>query len=121
MFLANQDKHKVGALVRSSALPSFTAKSTTDPEAYLAELETVREQRIALDDEEYIADVRAVAAAIYHGRGNRRRLIAGVWTVGLCSGLDDEKIKLAAELTLKAADGISETITGRSAKNAGTR
>lgn len=113
IFLAFQPRDFTERLVRSSTLPRFTARSITQPDAYLAELDRVRGEGIALDIEEYIPDVRAVAAPIFHGKGARKRLAAGVWVVGLSSGLHDGKIKAAAELTRKTAHAISEAITAR--------
>ncbi|MCA1959894.1 MAG: IclR family transcriptional regulator [Desulfomonile sp.] len=113
MFLAFQPRDVVTRVVRSATLPRFTAKSVTEPEAYLAELDRVRREGVAYDIEEYIPDVRATAAPIFHGKGSRRRLVAGVWTVGLSWGLHDGKIRTAADLTRKTAEEISKAITAR--------
>jgi len=117
MFLAFQPPEVTAQLVRSAPLPRFTAKSVTEPKAYLAELDRVRREGVAYDIEEYIPDVRATAAPIFHGKGARKRLVAGVWTVGLSWGLHDGKIRTAADLTRKTAEAISEAITTRLQRN----
>ena len=46
-----------------------------------------RQEGFALDDEEYIEDVRALAVPLHLNRGN---LLAAVWVVGLKSQIKDE-------------------------------
>lgn len=118
IFLAFQSPEFAERLVRSTPLPHFTAKSITDPELYLAELDRVRREGVALEIEEYIPDVWATAAPIFHGKGARKRLVAGVWVVGLSSGLHDGKIRTASELTRQTAQAISEAITARVPRHA---
>jgi DNA-binding IclR family transcriptional regulator len=112
IFHAFQDRELVSALLRSRELPRFTARSITDPETYLAELDSVRESGFAVDVEEYIPDVRAVAVPIFLGRGNRRRVVAGVWVVGLGSSMSDDKMRRAADLALNTGASISLAISG---------
>ncbi len=68
IFLAHLDPELATSLVRSAVLPRFTARSITEPERYLSELEKVRGVGIAIDMEEYIPDVRAVAVPIFQDR-----------------------------------------------------
>jgi DNA-binding IclR family transcriptional regulator len=111
IFHAFEDRHHVSELLRSSELPRFTERSITDPERYLAELELVRKLGFATDVEEYIPGVRAVAVPIFVGRGSRRRMVAGVWVVGLSSSMSDDKMRRAAELACRTGELISQTIS----------
>jgi len=112
IFLAHHDPGTVSALIEEVGLPRFTPRSIMEPSAYLAELEKVRREGVALDVEEYIPDVRAVAVPVFHGKGNRRRMVAGVWIVGLSSGLNTRRMEKAAVLARRAGEAVSKVIDG---------
>lgn len=57
-------------------------------------MEEARKKGVALDDEEYLAGVRAVAAAIQTAKPPP----AAIWVVGFTSNLHDRKMK---EIALK--------------------
>lgn len=84
VFLARMDETRARAAIRRIGLPRFTPRSVTDEEAYLRELHGVRKNGFALDDEEYLAGVKAVAVGI----DNRSALPMAVWAVGFSAGLD---------------------------------
>ncbi len=111
IFLAHYDRAMVEELVRTTDIPAFTPLSTTDPNQYLQELEQVRNDGVALDRGEYIADVRAVAAPVFHGSRTRRRIVAGVWVVGFSAGFDEQKMQRAAELVRQCCDEISHHLS----------
>ena len=60
----------------------------------------------AVDDEEYILGVRAVASPIV-GLG---QLMSAIWVVGFKASLDEEKMKALIAMTRKAAKDISRRI-----------
>lgn len=111
IFLAFHERAMVEELVRGSGLPRYTDNSITDPDEYLKELEKVRQEGVALDREEYIRDVRAVAAPIFHGTKMRKRIVAGVWVVGLSSSFSLEKMDRAVGLVKDATAEISRVIS----------
>ncbi len=103
VFLATMDREQASRIIRSSRLPRFTDNSIADPELYCMELEQVREKGYAVDDEEYIMGVRAVASPLT-GLGQLR---SAIWAVGFKTSLDDSRMKALAKDTLKAAKSIS--------------
>jgi len=69
----------------------YTSKTVTDPRQYLREVEKAGKQGYAVDDEEYIPGVRAVAAPLL----STAFPPAAIWVVGFTSTLDDQKVKMA--------------------------
>ena len=106
VFLASMSEDQAAKIVKSKGLPRFTDNSIVDLDVYFNELRQVREKGFAVDDEEYILGVRAVASPLL-GLGQLR---SAIWAVGFKASLDEKKMqKLAAE-TQKAARTISRRI-----------
>jgi DNA-binding IclR family transcriptional regulator len=106
VFLASMDSGEAERFIPGKGLPRFTDNTIVDKVSYLKELEKVRKQGYALDDEEYILGVRAAAALI----SNLGHLKAAIWVVGFKAGLDDAHLETVAWETRKAADRISKRI-----------
>ena len=106
VFLASMEEEQTRKIIKSDGLPRFTAKTIVDAELYYRELERVREKGYAVDDEEYIMGVRAVASPIM-GLG---QLKSALWIVGFKADLDEKRIKPHIRETLKAAESISRRI-----------
>ena len=100
------EEEQTRKIIESGGLPRFTENSIVDPESYYRELKRVREKGYAIDDEEYIMGVRAVASPLM-GLGQLR---SAVWAVGFKASLDDKKMKTLAEETRNAAKAISRRI-----------
>ncbi|MBI4962028.1 MAG: IclR family transcriptional regulator [Desulfomonile tiedjei] len=111
MFLAYQDRETVGHLLRTNPLPRFTARSVTDPVQYVRELDQVQEAGVAVDREEYIPNMLAVAVPIFYGKKNRKRMVAGFWIVGLDWHLNPEKMKKATRLAVRTGEAVSQAIS----------
>lgn len=105
-FLARMDETRARALVRRIGLPRFTPQSVTDENAYLRELHRVRKNGYALDDEEYLAGVKAVAVVL----DNRSALPMAVWAVGFSAGLDAAKTADIIAETLKSAKHLQAVV-----------
>ncbi|MEE4266126.1 MAG: IclR family transcriptional regulator [Desulfobacteraceae bacterium] len=106
VFLASMPDNQAAKIVQSKGLPQFTGNSIVDPEIYLDELRQVREKGYAIDDEEYIMGVRAVASPLI-GLG---QLQSAIWAVGFKASLDEKKMQLLTAETHKAAEAISRRI-----------
>jgi len=106
VFRASMDEEQTIKIVNTKGLPRFTENSIVNPELYFEELRKVRETGYAVDDEEYIMGVRAVASPI-PGLG---QLMSAIWTVGFKAALDDKKMKTLIHETLKASEAISRRI-----------
>jgi IclR family KDG regulon transcriptional repressor len=106
VFLASMDDEQVRKMVNAKGLPRFTDNSIVDTALYFQELKHVREIGFAVDDEEYIPGVRAVASPLM-GLGQLR---SAIWTVGFKASLDDKKMKALTVQTQQAARAISRRI-----------
>lgn len=106
VFRASMDVTQSIKIITEQGLPRYTENSIVDPDKYLAEIRKVRENGFAVDDEEYIMGVRAVASPLL-GLG---QLSSAIWTVGFKAALDDEEMKILCQKTLKAAEAISRSI-----------
>ncbi len=113
IFLAHHDEELVEKIL-SEPIPSFTPNSITDPDLYRKQLAEVREAGVAQDMEEYLPNVWAVAAPIFYGKKNRRRMVAGFWVVGLSTENDEEQIQKATRLGKETAEAVSKAISNNS-------
>jgi DNA-binding IclR family transcriptional regulator len=101
-FLAEENPNAAAALIAAHPLPRYTERSITDAKAYRKELERVRRQGYAVDIEEYLTGIRAVAVALH----NRRGLPTGLWVVGISANMHLEKIEHIAEIVLEKAETL---------------
>jgi len=106
VFLASMPEVHAKKIVQSKGLPRFTDNSIVDMDLYFNELKQVKEKGYAIDDEEYITGVRAVASPLI-GLGQLR---SAIWAVGFKAILDEEKMKLLTGETHSAAMAISRRI-----------
>lgn len=106
VYLADMPLDAAKAILAGQKLQRYTEHSITQPEIYLEKLKPAREQKVATDDEEYIAGVRAVAALIR----NHDHMAPAIWIVGFKASLDDLKMKTATREIRKAAQTIQHRI-----------
>ena len=106
VFLASMEEEQSAKLIKSKGLPRYTENSIVDEELYFQELKRVKEQGYAVDNEEYILGVRAVASPIM-GLGQLR---SAIWMVGFKASLDKTKLKPHIQQTKKAAAAIGRRI-----------
>jgi len=106
VFLARMDEAEVRAILKRKGLPRFTPKSITRIEEYTKELQRVREEGVALDDEEYLEGIRAVAAPIETPLPPP----AAIWIVGFSATLTREKMKRLVPYVRRAAKEIAEAL-----------
>lgn len=102
VLMAREQTAKVKQHIHEKGLPRYTPKSIVDETLYLSELEKVRANGYAVDDEEYLSGVRAVAIAL----GNFSGPPMAAWIVGLSNSMDQEKIRLAIDVTKATANGL---------------
>ena len=106
VFLAAMPEEQAAKMVKSKRLPRFTDNTIVDMNQYLDELRQVREKGYAVDDEEYLMGVRAVASPLI-GLGQLR---SAIWAVGFKASLDDKKMQTLTGETHQAAEAISRRI-----------
>ena len=97
------DNREVAELLSQKGLPKYTDASIVDIDAYLREIEKTREQGYAIDLEEYLKGMRAVAALIHSGHFP----VAAIWVVGFTSSMSDEKLPRIISSLKSAAEQIS--------------
>src|SRR2546429_56730 len=103
--LATYSDEDVNAIIRRQGMPRLTEKSIVRPSDLFRELEAVRRQGYAVDDEEARMGLRCVAAVVY---SDCSEPLAAISVSGMTSRVTNERLPLiggivrevAAELTL---------------------
>ncbi len=103
VFLSSMDNREAMELLSSKGLEKHTENSIVDVDEYLREIEKTRARGYAVDLEEYLKGVRAIAALIYSGHFP----IAAVWVVGFTASMSDEKFPRIVSSLKDAAEQIS--------------
>ena len=80
---------ELDCLLSESKLKKFTPTSCVNKKTYKNLIKKARDEGFAIDDEEYIEGVRALAVPFRLHDGN---LLAAIWIVGLRSQIKDEMI-----------------------------
>jgi len=106
VFLAQLEEKKTKEIVKKVGLVRYTSKSLIDSEAFLKEVEGAKRRGYAIDDEEYLLGVRAVAVPIQ----TPSLPPAAIWVVGFTSSLNDSKMKKVISETCKAAQEINQSL-----------
>ena len=106
VFLAQLEEKKAKEIVQKMGLARFTPKSIFDLKKFLREAEETRKRGYAVDDEEYMLGVRAVAAPIQ----TASHPLAAIWVVGFTSSLDDQKVKTVIREIQKTTQEISQAL-----------
>ncbi len=106
VMLAQMESQEVATLINGKALPRFTANTITDSQQYLKEVASVKKYGYAIDNEEYIPGVKAIAAPLH----SINRIMAAIWVVGFKPGMDDRKIQFIATEIKKTSEAIRKKI-----------
>jgi len=112
IFLSLMEEKQVSEIIKSKGLHKYTKNTITDPDLYLKEIMSVKEKGYAIDNEEYISGVSAVAAPVA-GKGH---LKSAVWVVGFKASIDEDKLKALAKETKDTAELISRRIEQQTVK-----
>jgi len=101
-YLASlSDKEALG-IIRKKGLPRYTPCSIVDEKAYLKALNRVLQDGYALDNEEYLAGVRAMAVNL----GIHRGLPLLIWVVGFADSMSEDTMAHIIRETLDAAETL---------------
>ena len=106
IFMAQLESAKAKEIVRRLGLNRYTTKSTTDSKQFLKEIEETKKKGVAIDNEEYMVGVRAVAASIQTVSPPP----AAIWVVGFTSSLNDQKMEKVILKIRKATQEISHSL-----------
>src|SRR3954462_8658880 len=115
--LATYADADVNAIIRHHGMPRLTEKSIVRPSELFKELQKVRRQGFAVDDEEACMGLRCIAAVVYNDCAEP---LAAISVSGMTSRVTDERLPLfgrmvreaAAELTLALGGLMPETKAG---------
>jgi DNA-binding IclR family transcriptional regulator len=105
--MANWPAHERETCLQTYPPQRYTGHTITDVPTVLARIEQVSATGYALDHQEYLDGVNAVAAPIYGAGGV---LVALLWVVGFASRLEDSALADAAADLLTEAQTISHAL-----------
>lgn len=105
VLLANYTEERVSDIIRLRGLDQWTTNTITDRDELFDELETIRDQGYAINDEEEIDGFRAVASPIRVGGDE---VIGSVSVSGPLTYFSDEKIQDELPELVKSAAGMIE-------------
>jgi IclR family transcriptional regulator, KDG regulon repressor len=106
VFLAQFEAKKAKEIIQKMGLARFTPKSIFDLKKFLKEVEETKKRGYAIDDEEYMPGVRAIAAPIQTASPP----LAAIWVVGFTSSLDDQKVKTVIREIQRTTQEMNQTL-----------
>jgi DNA-binding IclR family transcriptional regulator len=107
-FLAGLHRATRLRMVRSIELKRMTAKTLTDPDALLAELEQIARQGYAIDNEEFVDGMIAIAVPVLD---RKKRFIAALATHGPTMRLNPKNLLERMPILLEAAERLTVALT----------
>ena len=106
VFLAQFEEKKIKEIIQKMGFVRFTSKSIVDQKKFFKEIEETKKRGYAIDDEEYMLGVKAIAAPIQTSSPPW----AAIWVVGFTSSLDDQKIEKVISEIRKTTQEISHSM-----------
>jgi DNA-binding IclR family transcriptional regulator len=106
VLLSQIEEEKAKEIIQKKGLVRYTSKTVVDHKHFLREIGKVKEQGYAVDDEEYIPGVRAVAAPLLSVSSPP----AVLWVVGFSSTLDDHKVKTVIREIQGTAEEVKQSL-----------
>jgi len=107
VFLAQFEEKRAKEIILKTGLVRFTSKSIIDQKKFTKEVEETKKRGYAVDDEEYMGGVRAVATPIQ----TNSPPLAAIWVVGFSSGLNDQKMERVILEIRKTAEEITQSMS----------
>lgn len=105
-FLSFMPANDAADYLKANPIRRFTAQTITEPADYLKELAAVKSRGYALDDEEYLVGVRAVAVCLSPFSGR----LPALWVVGFKAGMSDDQMPHIIDRTVDAARRINQAL-----------
>lgn len=93
--------------VLSAGLAAYTSHTVTDPEQLRAELEKIRQDGYAINEQERFDGVRAVSVPVRSGRGN---IVAAISAAGPVQRVGEEKLIRLRDALLVAAETLGRLL-----------
>ena len=107
VLLADLSRERVAEIIAERGLAAYTPHTITDPEQLSAELERIRENGYAVDNEEYDEGLRCIGAPV---RDHSGRVVAALGIGGPVTRITPERVDELAGLVIAAAAGLSRRL-----------
>jgi len=107
--LATYSDEDVNAIIRRQGMPRLTEKSIVRPSDLFRELEAVRRQGYAVDDEEARIGLRCVAAVVF---SDCSEPLAAISVSGMTSRVTDERLPLVGNIVREVAAELTLALGG---------
>ncbi len=107
--LATYSDEDVGAIISHHGMPRMTEKSIVRPSDLFRELEKVRRQGFAIDDEEACMGLRCIAAVVYNDCSEP---LAAISVSGMTSRLTDDRLPALGETVREVAAELTVALGG---------
>jgi len=107
--LATWSDEDVNAIIRHHGMPRLTEKSIVRPSDLFKELEKVRRQGFAIDDEEACMGLRCIAAVVYNDCSEP---LAAISVSGMTSRITDERLATLGETVREVAAELTVALGG---------
>lgn len=104
VLVSQMTENEILNLLKLRGMERKTPKSITSAQKYLVELEKVRRQGYAVDNEENSVGVRCVATPIYDSNG---KIVASIGTSNTIIRIDEKHLPSIVEILKKSAAKIS--------------
>jgi IclR family acetate operon transcriptional repressor len=109
-MLASMTEQRVSGILERRGLARFTDRTIDSPAALRTELEQVRQQGYALDDEEHAVGLRCVAAPIFDENG---QALAAISLSGPKARIVDNRLNELGNAIRQTAAEITQALGGR--------
>src|SRR6202165_1872659 len=107
--LATYSDEDINAIIRRQGMPRLTEKSIVRPGELFKELQIIRRQGYAVDDEEARIGLRCVAAVVYTDCGEP---LAAISVSGMTSRLTDERLPVLGRVAREVAAELTVALGG---------
>ena len=107
--LATYADEDVNAIIRHHGMPRLTEKSIVRPSDLFKELEKVRRQGFAIDDEEACMGLRCIAAVVYNDSSEP---LAAISVSGMTSRVTDHRLPMLGRLVRDVATELTLALGG---------
>jgi IclR family acetate operon transcriptional repressor len=107
--LATYSNDDVGAIIHHHGMPRLTEKSIVRPGDLFRELEKIRRQGFAIDDEEACMGLRCIAAVVYNDCAEP---LAAISVSGMTSRLTDERLPMLGQTVREVAAELTVALGG---------
>jgi DNA-binding IclR family transcriptional regulator len=107
VLMSGMTEEEVERIIEQQGLPGFTENTITDRKALAVELAKIREEGLALDDEEYDIGLRCLAAPVKDSRG---RVVAAISLSGPVQRLSMKVVQRYASFVKDAAAQVSRKL-----------